>query len=486
MTERSHVDRSTAWVAAASVVAGVLDAVSTILCLQIGVTTAELGAATLAIALFPIVDRLGGMGLIAATVREHEPDRDTLSTIWWLGLGIAVVLTGALVAARPLVANAFPEPIVATMLIAYSARLAVRHVSVVPEALLKRELRYRELSIVQVAGAFAEIAVKLGFAYLGVRGHRELTIWSFVLGPIANGLVTTIGTLLYHPWRPRLVFRRDVAGRVLRFVIPVSGGELLYFAYTNADYLVIGAYFGENAVGVYRVAYELVLDVVRLLSMVTTEVAFPIFARFANDRIAVAAHLLRFTRQNLIVLAVFLGFIGIEADDLLALLFRVRSPEAATIARVMCIVGAVRTLGFILPALLAGVGAASRVLVYNAIAAVVMPVSFVIAAELAPEYSCVAIAWAWAIGYPIAFAALLAMALPHAHLGFGRYLRGLSGIVVCAAGTIASGLLARAVLPDHEVIRVVGAAAVMVASYGVLLARIERVTIASVVRSLRS
>ena len=52
----------------------------------------------------------------------------------------------------------------------------------------------------------------------------------------------------------------------------LSAGELLYFAYTSADYLVVGTYFGNAAVGIYRhLAYELVLDVVRLVSMVTAE-----------------------------------------------------------------------------------------------------------------------------------------------------------------------------------------------------------------------
>ena len=69
-----------------------------------------------------------------------------------------------------------------------------------------------------------------------------------------------------------------------KFGIQVSLSDLLYFAYTSADYLVIGAVFGPAAVGAYRLAYEMVLDVVRLVSMVTAEVAFPTFARLVGDR----------------------------------------------------------------------------------------------------------------------------------------------------------------------------------------------------------
>ncbi len=476
-------DRSTSWVGAASVITGVLDALSTVLCLQIGVTTTELGAATLATALFPIVDRLGGIGLTAATVREPDPDRDTLSTIYWLGIGAALVLATTMVLGRSVIAQAFPDPIVATLLSAYAARLLIRHLAIVPEGLMKRELRYRELSIVWMAGSLAEIAVKLGVAYAGVHGHRELAIWCFVLGPIANSCVVTAGILIRHPWLPRLVFLPAVAGRTLRWLGAISGGELLYFAYTSADYLVIGVVFGKAAVGVYRLAYELVLDVVRLLSLITAEVAFPSFAKVATDRAELARLLVRFTRQNAIVLAPFLVFVAIEADDLLSAFFGVHDDDAATAARILCCVGAMRALGFILPPLLAATDKASRVLRYHMIAALVLPSAFVAAVSLAPDQSYLGVAWAWAFGYPVAFFALLAMALP---IPLATYLRALVRIAGCAAIAAGLGVAARFALVDFGWGRPVGVAVAVVVPYGFFLAWFESVTPRSILRSLRS
>jgi O-antigen/teichoic acid export membrane protein len=484
----NRIDRSTAWVATASVVLGTLDALSTILCLQLGVTTAELGIATIATALFPILDRLGGMGLCGAMVREPDTDPVAQSTVFWVGIGAALALCAVLAAAWPLVGAILPASIVGALLLAYAARLLVRQFAVVPEAMLKRDLRYRELSVVRMAGMLAETATKLGFAYAGTHGGpRELAVWCFILGPIANALVTTIGILGYYRWRPRLLFSRTVARRAAGFTASISAGELLYFAYTSADYLVVGALFGDAAVGAYRLAYELVIDVVRMMSLVTTEVAFPTFVRLAKEPRAVADQLLRFTRQNLILLAPFLVYVAIEADDLLVALFAVLPPAAATAARVLCIVGALRTLGFILPAMLAGVGQPGRVLVYNAFAAVLLPLAFIAAGLAAPGQSYVGIAWAWALGYPCAFVVLLAMALPHAGLRLATYLRALVGIAVCTAGAGAAGVAVRLALPtDIDLtVRTLAVAAAVIAVYAALLARIEHVTVASVARSLR-
>ncbi len=467
----ARVDRSTAWVAVASFVLGSLDLISTVVCIQLWVTTADFGTATLAIALFPILDRLGGMGLGAAAIREHDPSRETLSTICWLGIAVSAAVLAVLVAARPVVGAVFGEPVIASMLAAYGVRLVIQNASVVPEALMKRELRYRELSVIRMIATGVETATKLGLAYAGEH------VWCFALGPIANTCVTSACIQLRCWWWPRLVFDRVVAVRAARFVAAVSGGELVYYAYTSADYLVVGAAFGDAAVGAYRLAYELVLDVVRLVSMVTAEVAFPAFVRLA-DRAARGHQLIRFTRQNLIVLAPFLVVVAIEADDLLALLYGAMLPIAATAARVLCVVGALRALGFVIPPLLAGTGRARRVFVYNAIAAVVLPAAFVIAAAIGHDF--IAVAWAWAAGYPIAFAALLAMALPATGLAMPAYLRAIAGIAVCAAGALVVGLGTRAIIGEPW--RLAAVAIAVACSYAALLAIIERITPASIVR----
>jgi O-antigen/teichoic acid export membrane protein len=425
-----------------------------------------------------VIDRLGGFAFTGAVVRETEADHAGLSSIFWLSFGCALAVTLVLAGVRSIYVTT-----VSSLLVAYGLRLLAQSVALVPDALMKRSLRYRELSIIKVVSNFADVGTKMALAASGVH------VWCFVLGPVVGTIVYAIGVQLRMPWRPRRAMRRDVARRALRFAGAVQGAELLYHAYTNADYIVVGAWFGPAAVGAYRLAYELVLDVVRLLSNITTEVAFPTFVALARDAAAVGAQLIRFTRQNLIVLAPFLVFVVVEADDLLELLYPPLPHEAATAARILAVTGALRTLGFIVPPMLAGIGEARRVLFYNAIASAAVPLAFVLSVLIAPGEGFVSVAVAWAVGYPVAFTALLAMALPRARLTAGAYARAVVGIVGCAAAALAVGVGARigveAIVPGEAVLRVAGVAVAMLASYGGLLAVVERVTPASVVRGLR-
>jgi O-antigen/teichoic acid export membrane protein len=414
------------------------------------------------------------MGFGTVLVREPEGNRSLEDAVFWTNLGVAVAAFAVLVVVRPLLAHAFDPPLVASLLAAYALRLMVMAGSVVPEARMRRALRFHELSVIRVIAGLADNAAKLAVAYLGAHGTPELRVWCFAVGPIVNAVVTAIAIQVRCPWRPRLAFDRTEARRATRFTAALSGGELLYYVYTSADYLVIGAAFGDAAVGAYRLAYELVLDVVRLISMITAEVAFPVFAQTARAELPVA--FLRFTRQNLIVLAPFLVFASVEADRLLALLYGALPDSAGTAARILCVVGALRSLGFVVPPLLAALGRASRVLAYNAVAAVLLPTAFVLAARLGSDYT--AVAWAWAAGYPLAFALLLGFALPAIGLAPVAYARALAGPLVCAAGAAATGLALHGVP--------LGLAGLGVAaSYLGLLALVLGITPRSLVRDVR-
>jgi teichuronic acid exporter len=465
-----QIRRGMAWVGLASGAVGTLDAVTTALCLWLWVSPAELGTATIASAMAPVIERLAMLGLGAAAVRG-ELDRRTLSSIAWTAFAASLGVLALAVAAAGVIGDAF-TPIVGSLVIGYAVKLVVQSAHLIPEALLRKELRFRALAAVRIAAMLADSLTKLAAAWAGAHGAPELRIWCFVIGPLANVTVTTIGLQLCRPWWPALVFEARAARAALRFGVQLSFGELVYFLYTSADYLVIGRVFGDAAVGAYRLAYELVLDVVRLVSMVTGEVAFAAFARLAGDRRAAGELLVRLTRQNLLAIAPILVAIGVCADDWLTLLYPSLGPSlvpaAAAAARILCAVGALRAASFVLPPMLAGLGHARDALIYNLVAAIVLPAAFVAAALAWPAHGYVAVAWAWALAYPLAFALVLGFALTRTGVTLARYLRGVLPVVAIAAAAAAAAIAIRAVAPDVAIERVLAVIAATLAIYGPL------------------
>jgi len=438
----SHVNRQIAWIGLASTIVSLLDIVGILIIVKFWVSPEQYGTASLAITLFPVLDLATDMGLSSAVIQRDDHTPEIISTVFWLNVGMSLVMFGGLTVAAPALAHFQGEKIVASLLLAYGSKLLFQNVYFIPWSMMKRELRFKELSVLRIIANLAEFGGKIGFAAAGFE------IWCFVLGPMCRVLITGIGVQIMHPWRPRFVLRVREARDYFKFGLKTSISQILFQLYTNVDYQVVAYYFGTAAVGFYKIAYELVLEPVRIISDVVVQVAFPLFARLRHKRAQLVEQFIAFTRQNLVVVIPFLILILLSADDLLYVLFEPKWTPAATAARVLCAVGVFRALSFVVPPLLDGIGYPGTTLIYTAVASIVLPACYVgFAWGLGDRLGFLSVAVAWAIGYPIAFGVLVWLAMRRIGLHGVEYLRRVMGIPLCALGALACGAGARWLLP---------------------------------------
>mgnify|MGYP003377476543 CR=1 FL=1 len=260
---------------------------------------------------------------------------------------------------------------------------------------------------------------------------------------------------------------RDAA-EYLRFGFKASGSQMLFYFYTNVDYAIVGRVFGDAALGMYRWAYEVVLEPVRIISDVVREVAFAAFARLRRDPEQIKAQFISFTRLNLFTVLTFLGVVVVAAEEVLILTVDQDYLPAASAIRILALVGVLRSVGFVVPPMLDGLGFPGRTLIYQACAAVLLPALFVTGASvLGDSMGFTSMAVAWAVGYPLAFSVLMAMGLYAAHLRVREYLAKIMGIPACVAAAVAAGVVAKLALGELSVgLRFVG---IITAELAVLL-----------------
>ena len=475
------VSRGLAWIGAASSLVGVLDILSLLIILAFWVPADQYGVATMATWLFPILDQATDLGLSAAVVQRDEHDDDTIATVFWINLATAAALFTALLIAAPLIAaRLFHHEVVGWLLVAYGTKLLWQNVYFIPAALMRKELRFKELSVIRILANLAEFVAKLGFAAAG------FGIWCFVLGPLCRVVVTGVGCQLRHPWRPRFVLRLRRTWGYAAFGAKSAASQILFYFYTNVDYPIVGYYFGDTAVGTYRLAYEIALEPVRVISAVVADVAFPTFARLRHDRPRLVAQLVSFTRLNLVTVMTYAAVTFVVADDTLAIAFH-DYLAAGPAVRILCGVAVLRAVSYVVPPLLDGVGHPSRTLIYMTTAAVVLPTGFVLASvTLGDRLGWLAVAWAWAVGYPIAFAVLIALATTTIELPIRRFLGAVVGVPACALAGLAVGELVHALVASAPApVRLVTSAAAVLAVTGLLLAYTQGLSVRSALRALR-
>ncbi|HTE51753.1 MAG TPA: oligosaccharide flippase family protein [Kofleriaceae bacterium] len=482
---RVRVNRGLAWVGIASSMVGVLDLLAFAILLKFWISQEQVGIASLAVSLFPLLDLITDLGLTAAVIQREDHTADRISTVFWLNLAMSLVLALFIgVGVGPFLSWLQNEPIVTWMLLAYGGKLVWQNVYFIPYALMKRELRFKELSIVRIVANLAEFAGKIGFAAAG------FGVWAFVLGPLCRVVVTGVGVQILHPWRPRMVLRLRDALDWTSYGIKTSGSKILFHLYSKADYQVVHYFFGSAATGLYVAASTLVLQPALVISEVVMTVAFPVFSRLKDQRAALIDQLVAFTRMNLVVMLAFIGLVLVSAAEIFGILNFGSGEDwtlAAPAARILCAVAVLRALSFIIPPLLDGINRPLMTLRYMVIASVVLPLMFLISAvTLGRIMGFESVAVAWVVGYPVAFAALLYMALHVLDLGAGEFLRRIGGIPLCALPAVAASYAVHYACGGMSALVRFGASTVvMLAVFSALLARYQGITLRSVVRSLR-
>ena len=531
---QKEVNRGLAWVGMASSTVGLLDIVANVLILAIWVPPAEYGVAALAITLFPVLDKATDMGLSAAVIQRDDHTEAKISTVFWLNLVMSIVmLAGLAFLVGPGLGSLHGHPIVGYMLTAYGAKLVWQNAYFMPAALMRRELRFKELSIIRILANIAEFTSKVGFAAAG------FGIWCFVLGPLCRVLVTGVGVQICHPWRPRFILKIREALDWAVFGFKTSASQILFHLYTNVDYQVVGYYFGDTANGYYRLAYDVVLEPCRVIGEVIIQIAFPTFAKLKHLKDRLIEQFIAFTRMNLVVMLGFLGIVFVSAGELLQTFWGSEWVPATTALQILCAVGVLRALSFVVPPLLDGIGRPTLTLIYTGVAAITLPTLFIAAGAWAtPDcallaFSCaphpellgplatavadvigphlpqilidcpalsgscsasplpsgseyLSVAIAWAVGYPIAFAVLAALALYQLDLSAVAYLRRTMGIPVCAGIAIAIGYGVRFAFSGTPAwVSLIATSAAIGGVFLVLLAYFQGISPRSVARKLK-
>ncbi|TMQ12532.1 MAG: oligosaccharyltransferase [Deltaproteobacteria bacterium] len=164
-----------------------------------------------------------------------------------VGLG-AIAGTGAWFAPM------FHAPHLASYLPGLALAILIRRIGAVPDKVLVREMRFRELAI---ANGVADLAYTI--SAIALAATTDLGGQAIVLG---NILQSTIATLLVvwftgFGWLRRTPWRWSRVREIVSFGVPLGFAQIFDFATRFWDNLAFGAYFGPKVVGFYNMAYNL-------------------------------------------------------------------------------------------------------------------------------------------------------------------------------------------------------------------------------------
>ena len=385
------------------------------------ISPAELGLASIVLAIFAVLQSVTELGLGVALVQAKDATRDQIDSLFWVSMMVAGGLYLLLLAAAPLAGWAYGEPELTALLRVQGLAVVISALYLVPRNLLVRDLRFGRVTIADNVSLLLASGAMIAAASMGYGP------WAIIAGEVVNRAGQLVMFQLFNPYLPRLHLRLAEVRSMVSFGLYATGSRLLYNFYINADYLVVGKVFGPAAVGIYTVAFRIVADPVKTLASVVNQVAYPAFAKLQDEPERLKTYLFTMARGNLATIGTVLTLVCVFIEDGLLIAGYDQWLGAVPLVRIFAISGLLLCVAPLVPQLLNAMGQARLNMAYSALAAVVMPVAFFVGSRFGVE----GVAWAWAMTYPALAMVLFAFGARQLGLSLPAFTaRALGGLVV--------------------------------------------------------
>lgn len=333
----------------------------------------DFGLMALAAVFVAVIGLLVEQGVSPALVQRREVTGAHLASAFWLALAGGVVFMGlGLLLAGP-VAGSFGQSDLAPILRALTPTFVLTALAAVPQAVLQRDLAFDRLAARSLAAALVGGGAGVGAAFAGAG------VWSLVTMTLVQAAVGTAVVWTATAWRPSRSFSVAHARDLLGFSGAVVASGLVNLVNRRADDLLVGWVLGPVALGLYSIAYRLLLVLTDVLTRTITQVAFPVFSRLQGDRPRLAVAWTSSTRLGAAAgVPAFVG-LAVVAPEAIEVVFGDVWTPAAPAMRWLAVAGALHAVLLFDPAALLGAGRPGTELRLTALNAVANVVAFSVA-----------------------------------------------------------------------------------------------------------
>src|SRR5438876_1499359 len=359
----------------------------------------EFGLVGMVTAFTGVLGLFRDFGLSSAVVQRTTVTDEQKSTLFWINILVGMLLSLVTVGMAPAVAVFYHEPRLVPVTAVVAAGFLFNAAGVQHGALLQRQMRFTALAVINTVGlilgtTIAVVGAKIGWGY-----------WALVTMTVTLPLTNTFGVWLITGWVPGMPHRRSGIRSMMHFGGTITLNGLILYVATNFEKVLLGRFWGVDALGIYGRAYQLINIPTENLNSAAGEVAFSALSRIQDDPGRLKRY---FLKGYSLVLALTLPMTvacALFADDTILVLLGPKWMAAAPVFRFLAptilVFAILNPLGW----LLCSLGLVRRSLNIGLVIAPIMIASYVIGLPYGPNgvalaYSLVMVLWTMpAIGW---------------------------------------------------------------------------------------
>lgn len=237
----------------------------------------EFGLIAMIMVIFDVGKSLVDSGFGQSLIRKQDADDLDFSSVFWINLGVSVVLTSLIYFSAPLVADFFSEPELTAIVRAMSVLLVINAFSMVQKARLTQKMDFKAQTKITLPSVLISGTVALTMAYWG------FGVWSLVSNILIGQAVLSVLFWKLSDWKPSFSFSLDRIKPLFAFGYKLTLNGLLVTVFNNIYNIVIGKFYTATQLGFYNRADRTKDIPVKNISNALNRVTYPMLSEIQDQ-----------------------------------------------------------------------------------------------------------------------------------------------------------------------------------------------------------
>jgi lipopolysaccharide exporter len=234
------------------------------------------------VALSAVILRFGyyfaNLGLNQAIIQKEELTTENIRAAFTSSALLGSVFTVLAWVLAPYATLIFDMPEVVPIVRVMALAFVIGGFSATATSLLQRNMRFKELSIVETASyVISYLGIGIVLAWL------DFGVWSLVYASLVQAALVAMGAYAMARHNVLPVVRWEAYRALLAYGSKMSVISFFEFIYTELATLLIGRFLGAYKLGIYNRAYMLVNLPMYNLTRTVSRVVFPSFSKLQSE-----------------------------------------------------------------------------------------------------------------------------------------------------------------------------------------------------------
>lgn len=316
--------RSVKWISFSQILPKIFAPITTILLVNVFVPQ-DYGIVGICGAFISFINFLQGMGIDDYLMRAQKLTDEKVNTAYWTNIGASLFFYFLLVMSSPIIALIYKQHDLIYFIPVLGISLIISAVGFVPRTILRKKMEFKKLFYINFAPLIISLFVTLPL------GYAKLGPWAIVSGQVTLTLLTNAYFLLQSRWKPKFVYHITEVKDMFSFGKFIMFERIQEYIYANIDVFLIGFFIDIKTLGVYALAKSWSWLIFGVVTSPMTEILYPAFQKFIEDRQKMVHHFLEVERRMFFITVPIFLIIGGFATKAITVIFPARWETAGVV-----------------------------------------------------------------------------------------------------------------------------------------------------------